>query len=87
MNKPTDHAGLPVAGYAGYLPQSNEKVELVNTNKKLEEQCLRALDHLATLADTDKRWLAIARTGLESAWMAANRSVFRPARVPLAGDV
>lgn len=83
MNKPTEHAGLPVAGY---LPQSNEKVELVNANKKLEEQCLRALDHLATLPDTDKRWLAIARTSIESGWMAANRSVFRPARVPLAGD-
>jgi hypothetical protein len=79
----TEHAGLPVAGY---LPQSNDKVELVNTNKRLEEQCLRALDHLATLPDTDKRWLAVGRTGIEQAWMAVNRSVFRPARIPLAGD-
>jgi hypothetical protein len=79
----TDHAGLPVAGY---LPQSDVKVERVNINKKLEEQCLRVLDHLATFPETDKRWLAIGRTGIEQAWMAVNRSVFKPARVPLAGD-
>lgn len=79
----SEHTGLPVAGY---LPQSTEKVELVNTNKRMEEHCLRALDHLATLPNTDKRWLAIGRTGIEQAWMAVNRSIFRPARIPLAGD-
>jgi hypothetical protein len=79
----TEHAGLPVAGY---LPQSDDKVELVNANKRLEEQCLRALDRLATLPATDKRWLAIGRTAIENGFMAVNRSVFRPARIPLAGD-
>lgn len=79
----TEHMGLPVAGYQ---PQSDGKVELVNANKRLEEQCLRVLDLLSTLPDTDKRWLAIGRTGIEQAFMAVNRSVFKPARITLAGD-
>ena len=77
------HTGLPVAGYR---PQSTAKVDLVNANKIAEEQVLRLLDHLATLPDTDKRWLAIGRTAIENGFMAVNRSVFRPARIPLAGD-
>lgn len=78
-----EHVGLPVAGYQ---PQSGAKVDLVNANKMLEERCLRALDHLATLADTDKRHLALARTHLETAWMWANRAVFKPNRASLPGD-
>jgi hypothetical protein len=78
-----EHTGLPVAGYR---PQSTDKVDLVNANKTEEERVLRLLDHLATLPDTDKRWLAIGRTAIENGFMAVNRSVFRPARIPLAGD-
>lgn len=78
----TDHKGLPVEGYK---PQSTEKVELVNDNKRLEERVLRVLDDLAKRDDIDKRWLAIGRTHIEEAFMAINRSVFQPARV--AGDV
>src|SRR3954463_4659056 len=47
-------SGLPVAGYR---PQSTAKVDLVNANKLAEENVLRLLDQLATLPDTDKRWL------------------------------
>jgi hypothetical protein len=79
----TEHAGLPVAGY---LPQSDDKVALVNANKAAEEAALRILDHLGTLPDTDKRWLAIGRTSLEQAWMAVNRAVFKPSRVNLHGE-
>lgn len=38
------HQGLPVAGYK---PQSDEKVALVNENKALEERILRQMDRLA----------------------------------------
>jgi hypothetical protein len=76
----TDHIGLPVAGYRA---QSDAKVDLVNGNKRLEERCLQALDRLADLPDTDKRYLAIGRTHLETAWMWVNRSVFKPDRVSL----
>jgi hypothetical protein len=78
----TDHQGLPVEGYK---PQSNEKVDLVNANKRLEERVLRVLDDLKSRTDVDPRWLAIGRTHIEEAFMAINRSIFQPARV--SGDV
>ena len=77
------HDGLPVSGYK---PQSQANVEVVNHNKELEERVLRQLDALGTNPDVDKRWLAIGRTHVEQAFMAINRSVFRPGRVSLPGD-
>jgi hypothetical protein len=77
------HEGLPVAGYT---PQSTAKVDLVNDNKRLEEECLRAFDSLAMSPEVDKRWLAIGRTAIENGWMAVNRSIFKPSRVKLPGD-
>jgi len=78
-----EHAGLPVAGYTS---QPEEKVALVNANKRLEEQVLRVLDDLAADPSTDKRWLAIGRTAIEKGWMFVNRSVFKPERISLPGD-
>ena len=83
MSSDKTHLGLPVSGY---MPQSKAAVDLVNENKRLEEQCLRALDELEQMMETDKRWLAIGRTQLEKAWMSINRAVFRPTRVKLPGD-
>jgi hypothetical protein len=79
----TEHAGLPVQGYR---PQSTAKVDLVNANKFAEEATLRLLEHLATLPDTDKRWLAFGRQQIEAGWMAVNRAVFQPSRAKLPGD-
>lgn len=76
----TDHPGLPVAGYQ---PQSEDKVALVNVNKHLEEQVLRQLDLLKADMGIDQRWLAIGRTGIEQAFMAINRSIFKPTRITL----
>lgn len=73
---------LPVQGYTD---QSQENVDLVNANKRIEEKVLRQLDLMAGLSDVDKRWLAIARTHIEQGFMAANRAVFKPER--LQGDV
>lgn len=39
------------------------------------------MDFLATLDYVDKRWLAISRTQLEQAFMALNRSIFKPQRL------
>ncbi len=72
------HFGLPVKGYQ---PQSDEAVELVNRSKDIEERALRHLDELADVPGIDRRWLAIARTFIEQGFMAANRAVFRPARL------
>jgi len=75
--------GLPVAGYR---PQTEEAVLLVNIMKGSEEKILRALDDLAARDDIDKRWLAIGRTAIEQGFMAVNRSIFRPTRASLPGD-
>lgn len=75
-----DYVPIPVSGYK---PQSQETIDLVNLNKATEETALRALDHLATLDFVDKRWLAIGRTQLEQAYMAINRSIFKPNRITL----
>lgn len=78
-----DHAPLPVQGY---VAQSTAKIDIVNGNKQLEEQILRVLDKLKTSPDVDQRWLAIGRTKLEEAFMAINRSVFKPERAKLPGE-
>jgi hypothetical protein len=78
-----DLISLPVAGYN---PQPASAVDLVNKNKRLEEDVLRALDNLANLPEIDKRWLAIGRTAIEQGFMDVNRAVFKPSRVKLEGD-
>ncbi|QWY83599.1 hypothetical protein [Rhizobium phage RHph_X2_26] len=79
----TEHKPLPVSGYK---PQPAENVLMVNAFKEAEERVLRMLDVLADNPNIDKRWLAIGRTDLERAFMAINRSVFKPGRVRLPGD-
>ena len=78
------HQALPVSGYT---QQSQSNVDVVNENKAIEEMALRQIDKIqAMMPDADPRWLAIGRTNLEQAWMAINRSVFKPARTKLPGD-
>jgi len=77
------HDGLPVHGYRA---QPTAAIDLVNANKQLEEETLRALDSLAMSPEIDKRMLAIGRTQLETAWMWINRSIFKPSRARLPGD-
>lgn len=80
----TEHTGLPVEGYKA---QSDRNVQLVNANKRHEEEILRVMDAYRNNPDIDQRWLAIARTQLEQAFMAMNRAVFKPGRVTLPPDV
>lgn len=77
------HEGLPVSGYK---PQNQGAVDRVNENKAVEERLLRTLDIAKASPDVDQRWLAIARTGFEQAFMALNRSIFKPGRVSLPTD-
>lgn len=72
------HHGLPVAGYR---PQNQTAVDCVNAMKAREELILQQLDHMRLDTDVDQRWLAIGRTQLEQAFMAINRSIFRPDRM------
>jgi hypothetical protein len=82
--------GLPVEGYR---PQTDQAIDLVNENKRLEETILRRLDELRELAIQaedggnnhliDFRWFSIARTHIEQGFMALNRSIFQPSRVSM----
>lgn len=87
-----EHKGLPVAGYQ---PQSDAKVKLVNSNKETEERLLRLLDTTRGVMwesngsfgpAYDQRWLAIARAHFEQGFMALNRAIFQPSRVSLPED-
>ncbi len=77
------HEGLPVAGY---LPQTSDKVALVNENKILEERCLRAADAIKETPGMDARMAALAITNIQQGFMWLNRAVFQPARVELPED-
>lgn len=94
----TQHTGLPVAGYK---PQSEENVVLANEGKALEERYLRWLDKLDNEAKRldaanavdfvkpthDRRFIALARTHIQTGAMFAIRSIFRPGRINLPDDV
>lgn len=79
----TEHSGLPVSGYK---PQSDDKVAFVNENKALEERVLRQLDAMKSNIAFDQRMVSIAYTGIQEAFMWANRAVFQPGRVKLPED-
>ena len=90
----TDHAPLPVKGYS---PQSDDKVALANEGKELEERYLRWLDKLAAKNGPpdasgaapdviDQRFVALARTHVQTGAMFAIRSIFRPTRIGLPED-
>jgi len=74
---------LPVHGYQ---PQNIDAIAMVNANKESEERLLRMLDGMKNNPQFDQRFLNIARTHFELAYMALNRSIFRPGRVRLPGD-
>lgn len=80
----SEHKGLPVAGYQ---PQSDAKVSLVNEAKVLEERALRQIDKLKAMgSDVDQSMVAKGMTELQDAFMWLNRAVFKPGRVALPED-
>ena len=93
------HEPLPVKGYTA---QSHNSVALANEGKELEERYLRWLDKLAATrvalaADEmigpgdnkpafDQRFIALARTHIQTGAMFAIRSIFQPNRIALPED-
>lgn len=75
-----DHKPMPIKGYTA---QSESALAKVNLMKAKEEELLRLLGQMKDDLDIDQRWLAIGRTGIEQAFMAINRSVFKPNRIEL----
>jgi len=69
---------LPVQSYT---QQSKERVAEVNRNKKLEELCLRRIDELRAQGGHEARWLAMAKTDMERAFMCMNRAILQPERI------
>jgi hypothetical protein len=81
----TEHKGLPVSGYKATQP--DEFIQLVNENKQLEERILRQIEkHYNMGAAIDQRAIAIAKTGIQEAFMWLNRGVFQPQRISLPED-
>ncbi len=76
----TDYTPPPVSGY---VTQSQDRVDEVNINKRLEEVALRRIDDLDHTDWVDARWLAIGRTQLEQAFMSLNRAIFQPQRIKI----
>lgn len=61
--------------------------DMVHVNKKLEELCLRRIEALAAYDSSNPRWLAVAKTHIEEAFMAMNRGTLpEPSRTTLATD-
>lgn len=91
----TENQPLPVKGYTG---QSNGNVALANELKEAEERYLRCLDMLDALPTAaksadgrvavgiDKRFVALARTHIQTGAMFAVRSIFQPTRIKLPED-
>jgi hypothetical protein len=63
----------------GYRQLSPNEVELINEIKRLAEQAGVMVSSLEGSTIADPRWVAIARTQLQQAFMALTRSVARPA--------
>ncbi|MDH5189032.1 MAG: hypothetical protein OEW37_08765 [Rhodospirillaceae bacterium] len=62
----------------GYRDLTQEEIDLMNEGKELAETVGVYLEKLARLESTDKRWLAIAKTDMQTGFMAAVRSVAKP---------
>ena len=70
----TDATSVQVAGYK---PQSQEAIALVNKFKAHEEQ-LGELYRLAQVSGCDLRMLSVGKTQAQQAYMWLNRAVFQP---------
>ena len=70
------HDGTNVTGYRTL---TNAEILAMNQLKQASRAFLAELEAVAThLPEADRRWLAIARTDMQTACMAACRAVTRP---------
>lgn len=75
---------LPIAGYTS---QTDLNVKRVNANKELEERVMRVLDAHRAEAAYDQRFVSMAISHVQEAFMCLNRAVFKPERIRLPEDV
>ena len=62
----------------GYRDLSQEEIDAMNKSKELASQVGDFIDELEKNGYIDKRWLAIAKTDLQNAFMSLTRSIARP---------
>lgn len=61
----------------GYRTLSKQEISAMNNIKEISGRFLAELEFLMD-SEADKRWLAIAKTDMQTACMAACRAVARP---------
>lgn len=62
----------------GYRQLSDEELALINDIKDKAEEVGQLVSQVMCNVDTDKRWMAEARTDLQKGFMSLVRSVARP---------
>ena len=62
----------------GYRDLSQDEVDRVNELKSLAQVVGDKVEEIFNREDTDKRWCAIARTDLQTGFMALIRSITKP---------
>lgn len=62
----------------GYRDLTKEEIDAINKIKSAAELHGELIAGIEKLPEVDKRWLAIARTDLQTGFMALTRAVARP---------
>ncbi len=62
----------------GYRELTQDEIDLMNMVKGLAAKAGAELEIVNNNSDTDKRWVAIARTHLQEGFMALTRSIAKP---------
>lgn len=62
----------------GYRELSTEEIVFINKLKALAEVVGETVDEVHNREDSDKRWASIARTDLQTGFMALIRAVAKP---------
>lgn len=66
------------APITGYRDLTQQEIDLANELKEPASVVGEKVDQVMGRVDTDKRWAAIARTDLQTGFMALIRSVLKP---------
>ena len=78
--KATESDGFKAPPVTGYNDQMQESLNAVNRSKQFELDLAEFVKYVKghDTLEADKQWVAIAITGFEQAFMALNRSIFKP---------
>lgn len=61
-----------------YRELNSNEIALMNKIKGKAAEISELIDELESLSDTDKRWIEIGKTDLQTGFMALTRSVAKP---------